>query len=299
MQKKHLIIGASGMLGYILAIKLSQNSLNEVVGTWRSFELKGKGFMTACLDLAEWSVGDLVREFKPDVVYHLAYETSVDLCEKYPERVYLPVEIGLFSLIDACNDVGSKLVFISSDGIFGRDEGKHYEATLPTPINVYGRAKVMSEGLIRAMSRKWVIVRCCPIGHHPLRKKGLISWAEQQIQQRQVMTGWTDCQFSPLTANTISDKLIQLQDIENRIIHLHSYPGITKYDFLCKLLEIFGASSSLVRPGKMAEASLSVSRPKSQVLHSNGVAKIETAVPIGQEFAILKAEILAQRKNVT
>ncbi len=287
MHKKYLVIGASGTLGFRLAGKISRSPRNKVLGSWRNFELSGEEFPTIRLDLTEWSVGDLVREFKPDTVYHLASETNIDRCEEDPQRVYLPIQIGLFSLIDACNELGSKLVFISSNGIFGQDEGEHYEDTRPNPINVYGRAKVLSEGLIRSMSRRWVIVRCCPVGYYPLRQKGLICWIERQIQKKQVMTGWTDCRFNPLSVESLAEKLIQVQDIDNQIVHLHSYPGITKYDFLRKLLEIFGASPDLVRPGKMAESRLHVPRPRNQVLLSRGVSGIETAVPIEQEFELL------------
>jgi len=287
------------MLGFRLARKISQDPRNKVLGSWRSFELSGEEFPTIRLDIADRSVGDLVREFKPDTVYHLASETSIELCEKYPQRVYRPIQIGLFSLIEACNELGSKLVFISSNGIFGRREGEHYEDTLPTPINVYGRAKVLSEGLIRSMSRRWVIVRCCPVGRHPLRQKGLICWIEQQIQEKQVMTGWTDYRFNPLSVETLAEKLLEVQDVHNQIVHLHSYPGITKYDFLCKLVEICGAPSDMVRPGKMTEAKLEIPRPKNQVLLSKGLPGIETALPIEQEFEVLKAEILAQKRAIS
>ncbi|MFQ5647373.1 MAG: SDR family oxidoreductase [bacterium] len=282
--KKYLVIGASGLLGLRLAGMIARDPHNEVVGSWRSFKLTVDEFRTVRLDLAGPEVGNLVREFKPDIVYHLASETSVDICEKYPERVYKPVETGLFALIDACNQVGGKLIFISSDGIFGRSEGKNYEDTLPSPVNVYGRSKMLAEGVIRSLSKSWIIVRCCPVGHHPLRRKGLIGWLEQQIRENRPVTGWTDCRFSPLTVGTLAEKLMRIQSVDNRIVHLYSAPGITKYDFLCRLVKIFGASPETVRPGKMGDARLKVPRPRSQVLSSKVNLGIETAVPIEREF---------------
>jgi hypothetical protein len=49
----------------------------------------------------------------------------------------------------------------------------------------------------------------------------------------------------------------------------------------------------------MADSKLHVPRPKNQVLLSRGLPGIETAVPIEQEFELLRAEILAQKGAIS
>src|SRR5262249_5269504 len=72
----------------------------------------------------------------------------------------------LRAVIDAVNDAGVRLVFISSQAAIGAGtpERPAREDDPPHPINAYGRTKIAAENFIRSDARvPWTILRPCSV----------------------------------------------------------------------------------------------------------------------------------------
>ena len=140
---KILITGANGMLGSSLC-QLYHNK-HKVYALHRDKEC-----FTACsadysLDLMDSTQFQTIfSKIKPDLVIHCAGLTNVDECERAPDFAYEMNVKVTENIVQVCSN-GTKLVYISTDQVYGV-AAEHFEAneTLQ-PVNQYG--KISQEGL--------------------------------------------------------------------------------------------------------------------------------------------------------
>ena len=176
---------------------------------------------------------------------------------------------GLISLLKACKETGSHLIFMSSDGLFGDPRCERFEDSPPCPINHYGRGKVEAENRIRGSDIAWTILRACPLGFNRHHNRGLVNWAIQSLKERRQVTGFADSSFTPLSAATLARMLASVGDDESgKILHFISSPPISKYDFLKTAARILGAPETLVTKGSIQNAKFTAPRPRRQDLQT-------------------------------
>ena len=83
------------------------------------------------------------------VVVHLAAFTNVDACESEPERAVAVNARGTEHVARAAREAGARVIYVSTDYVFGGDkEGAYEEGDPPRPLNVYGRSKLEGERAI-------------------------------------------------------------------------------------------------------------------------------------------------------
>jgi dTDP-4-dehydrorhamnose reductase len=142
-----LVIGATGLLGRVL--------LEE----WKEDTVRGVG--SHDLDIRdEQRSKQYLRQYHPDWTVLLAAYTDVDGCEADPIRTRQVNCEGAIHVARAAADVGSRLLFLSSDYVFSGLKTTPYETTDETcPINVYGQSKADAEKSVRAIVPDCCIVR--------------------------------------------------------------------------------------------------------------------------------------------
>ncbi|GAA5514082.1 GDP-L-fucose synthase [Deinococcus carri] len=140
---KILLTGGSGRLGTELRVLLP-----EVV-TPTSGEMD--------LTNAE-QVLEVVRRERPDVILHAAAYTNVGAAEREREACWNTNVVGTRHMAQAANEVGAKLVHISTDYVFSGNEGGYRETDTPGPVvNYYALTKLVAEEAARAASRHLII----------------------------------------------------------------------------------------------------------------------------------------------
>jgi GDP-4-dehydro-6-deoxy-D-mannose reductase len=145
---KALIVGAAGFVGSYLIDELSARCGWEVGATKLPFEeIHGKNREVFDVDiLEEEKVRDLLAKWKPEIIYHLAAQSSVALSW---ERPALTIEVnikGSVNLLEAVRKLGYKprVVLIGSGEEYGnvREEDCPIKETLETkPRNIYAVTK--------------------------------------------------------------------------------------------------------------------------------------------------------------
>lgn len=108
-------------------------------------------------------VREIISAVHPDAVIHCAAWTNVDGAEDVTNRdnVFLINSYGPENIALACNDVGAKMVYISTDYVFS---GVGTEPWIPdekdyAPLNVYGESKLKGEEAVASILDKYFIVR--------------------------------------------------------------------------------------------------------------------------------------------
>jgi len=170
---KHLVIGASGQVGWALFAELEQRGF-DCFGTYNEKMPSDRTLFK--LDITDdQSVSALVAKVKADCIYAAASYTNVDGCESDPDRSYAVNVQGLRSVAQAAVNTGARLIYFSSDYIFDGLSGPYDESCQPSPVNVYGRHKVMAEELLNdLLPGQNLIVRTTVVFGRDWQKKNFV-----------------------------------------------------------------------------------------------------------------------------
>ena len=144
-----LITGILGQLGYDLSKELTKRGVESIAPSLEELELT-----------TETGAKNFILEKKPDVVAHCAAYTAVDKAESEAELAIKVNGFGTRWVAEACREVGAKMIYISTDYVFGGDGKIPYEIhDEKKPVNIYGRSKLLGEDAVSAIVDKHFIVR--------------------------------------------------------------------------------------------------------------------------------------------
>lgn len=146
---KVLVTGFNGQLGF------------DVVK-----ELESRNIVCKGVDLDDFDITDkeqtlaYLRVYKPDVVVHCAAYTAVDKAED-DEQTCRRVNVdGSENIAIACRELGAKMLYVSTDYVYGGLGVDAFEITDETdPKSVYGRTKLEGEKAVIRNVDKYFIVR--------------------------------------------------------------------------------------------------------------------------------------------
>lgn len=181
-----LVTGGTGYIGSHTAIQLLHsgksvaivdnltNSKAETID--RIEQISGK---KATLIVGDIRDRDFIRSvFKShtiDAVIHFAGLKAVGESQSSPLKYYDNNVAGSLILLETMQEAGCKrLIFSSSATVYGNSELNRYTEDLPlNPINVYGRTKLIVEGMLqdlKASDTEWrvgLLRYFNPVGAHP------------------------------------------------------------------------------------------------------------------------------------
>jgi dTDP-4-dehydrorhamnose reductase len=149
MKERVMITGANGQLGKQIVEDLD-SKLYEIY----PFDKKSLNIT----DMLQ--VGHVMKTIKPHIIIHCAAYTKVDKAEEEQDLAYLTNAIGTRNIAVMAQNVGAKLIYISTDYVFSgaRIEGYH-EFYIPKPVNVYGLSKYAGEQFVENFHNQYFIIR--------------------------------------------------------------------------------------------------------------------------------------------
>jgi len=144
-----VVTGAAGQLGQDVVLELARKN-HEAFGTDREK-----------LDITnEADVFAFISEVKPDVILHCAAYTNVDAAEENEELAYQINALGTEYLAKAAQQIGAKMLYVSTDYVFNGTATEPYEVDQQTkPLGAYGRTKLAGEELLQKNLKEFFIVR--------------------------------------------------------------------------------------------------------------------------------------------
>lgn len=151
-KRKVVLIGSSGQLGTDIVRIFHDKKYFEIIS------LTHKD-----VDVTNYvSARQILKELSPDIIINTAAYHNVDEVEENAERAFLVNSISQKNLAELCSEQSWKMVFISTDYVFGQDKERktpYKENDLTGPVNVYGVSKVAGEQLTQYLCEKHFIIR--------------------------------------------------------------------------------------------------------------------------------------------
>jgi len=148
-KRKILITGGKGMVGSLLDNVLKDSGVDVYAPTREEIDITDRE-----------KVIKNIRRYKPDILIHCAAFTDVDGCEIDKKKAYLTNAIGTQYVVEGCEDVNCRMVYLSTDFVFDGKKGSPYsEVDLPNPLSTYGETKLLGEYYVSHFLKKFLIVR--------------------------------------------------------------------------------------------------------------------------------------------
>lgn len=195
-----IVTGGAGFIGsHVADATLARGHevlvVDDLSGGRRENVPSGARFVQ--LDIRDGAkLGQLVGEFKPDVIAHQAAQTSVSVSTREPIRDAEINILGSIHLANAAVEHGARIVFASTGGaIYGEvPEGKRAKEGDPTvPLSPYASSKLAFENYLygyyaRERGLKSTVLRYANVygpRQDPHGEAGVVAIFSQRIQAKQ------------------------------------------------------------------------------------------------------------------
>ena len=235
--KRIMITGASGQLGLALYRLLKDKTEYELLRTDASANAEGT---VQALDITdEMAVETYIASLKPQIIINCAAMTAVDLCESEQDKAYRINALGPKYLSSAAEQIGAKLVHITTDYVFdGQGNTVYTEDDMPNPMSVYGKTKQAGDVFVRENCRKSFILRTAWVyGEGKNFVKTMLCLAKNNSRIRVV----SDQFGTPTSALELARVIIFLMETESYGIYHATCEGSTSwYEFAKTIFEEAG-----------------------------------------------------------
>lgn len=259
---KILITGSRGQLGnellYIINKGYSEiGRISENIKNSEVFDLD-----VDKLDITDLkSVRSTINTIKPDVVINCAAATNVEGCESNQDFAFKVNALGPRNLAMCCEEIGAKLVQVSTDYVFsGVGDKPLIEYDITAPYSVYGKTKLLGENYVREFCSKYYIVRTAwlygYVGHnfvYTIRRLG---------KEKESIYVVNDQIGNPTHANDLAYHILKLIETEEYgLYHCTGKGECSWYDFAKMIVELSG-EDCIVKPCTSEEYKTTAKRPE-------------------------------------
>lgn len=290
---KILITGSKGQLGTQLQ-KIIANGYSEIGPVPEAI----KGATVIPIDIDELDITDknsvmkFMLENKPNVVINCAAMTNVDACQTAYEAAMKANAIGPRNLATACEEIGAKIIHVSTDYVFGGTGTVPYrEWDICDPQSVYGASKFLGEQYVREFSTKFFIVRT----------SWLYGYIGKNFVKTMVRLGKThdsikvvnDQRGNPTNAEDLAHHLLKLAVTEEYgVYHCTGEGECTWFDFATEIMKEFGIDCK-VEPCTSDEFPSPTKRPEFSSLDN-----LMLKCTVGNEMRDWKVALKEYAKNI-
>ena len=167
-----------------------------------------------------------VRQFAPDLLFHLGAHTGLEFCELNTEDAYATNAMAVENAVYIANELDIPMLYISTAGIFDGAKAVYDDWDVPNPLGHYARSKYAGERFVIEHARRYLICRAgWMMGGGPSKDKKFV-----QKMMAQLKAGSTEL-------NVVNDKLgtpTYTHDFANNVKHLleKEYWGL--YNMVCE-----------------------------------------------------------------
>lgn len=240
--KRILLVGSSGYLGRTLMACLQQ--MGQIVPTYRTQTLFADAYhydfwTDDVYALIEWHQIDMVV-----IAANMAYEAGD------PGREFTLFKQQVELLIRGCQQC--RVIYISSDGIFGGEKGYYRESDVPRPITRYGRNLQYFEEQVQKLCADYCIIRPSYLyGYSLTQLDHRLAQAREQLLTGEQLTYFSDMIKSPMEVKQVAEAISLLTNSKYiGIVHVAG-EAMSVYDFYREAMSSLNIPSARLSPALM------------------------------------------------
>jgi dTDP-4-dehydrorhamnose reductase len=258
---KIAVTGAAGMLGSDVMVELMRRG-HEAVGLLR-----------ADMDITDGNAtAEAMLALRPDAVVHCAAYTAVDAAENDPTPCIAVNAEGTKNLAYACRMVDTKLVYVSTDYVFGGvSELPHKTYDAAVPLNIYGTSKLLGEYYARETIERLFIVRTSWL--YGKNGRNFVSAMFSLSRQNAPIRCVCDEIGRPTYARDLARLLADMAESERYGVYHASGAGdfVSFYDYAREIFRQSGVEYKNISPVTAAEYGAKAKRPKNSRLDTSSL----------------------------
>ena len=257
----------------------------EIILALHDREISLNGTRSIKVDTSSYErISEALDQIRPDIVINTAGLTSVELCEKFPQRATEINTTLAINLAKSCLTRQIKFIHISTDHLFSGESSLVAEIEPPKPKNVYGITKANAELGIVNVNSEALIIRTNFYAWGPGYRASFSDTIINSLRSGRTLNLFTDVFYTPILAKTLIDIVHQLMERNaSGIFNVVSDQRISKYDFGLNIARFFNLDKSLIHKDLMRNNTTLVQRPYDMSLSNSKVSKLLDIVIGGVE----------------
>ena len=244
-----LLLGANSVMGWsILRYGMLPNVVpvgstpKSVIPNWISFGVDIR---------SEESIKRIIKSVKPALIIHAAGMCKVEKCEAFPDFAYDMNVLSTKHILKYIEEE-TRLIYMSSDHVFGGNHGPYFEHTKRQPISVYGNTRCQAEDLVLKRKNSLVIRSGLWIGPSSTGRMGHLDWLKYRHFKKLPMTIVNDEFRSALWSSDAALAVRKLSFSQTEgIRHVNSKTIVDRPRLANHLSDLMGLKINFnVHPGK-------------------------------------------------
>ena len=261
------IFGSTGLLGKEL---MRQQTEDEVTGFGSDADIRDPQ-----------QIQNALQQSRPDWIILAAAYTDVDGCETNRELAFAVNRDGAVNVAQAAKALGARLLFLSTDYVFGGTKTAPYAADDPrAPRSVYGQSKAEAEVEIAR-----TLPDCCIVRTSWLFGTGGRCFPEAILKRAETQSAIDvvdDQRGCPTYAADLARAIFALcHKNATGIVHAINAGDCTWFEFAREIVAGAGLSTE-VRPTTSDKFVRPAPRPKYSVLSAESLVKYAISLPTWQ-----------------
>ncbi len=253
MAQKIALIGASSKTGQAILRLLDKNSMFETYAFSRNEDL-GKVFnFKEQIKLTPLEFKDfkkIIYSIEPDIIINTAGMSGFAECEQN-KVLCNDVNARLVeNLARVAKILGSKIIQVSTDKIFGGNEGPYDESARPDPSSYFGKTKLAAENHIISAGENFAIIRVSELfGFTAFDKYNIIDYIVANSGKGKKMFFAEDYFFNPIFTDDIARIIFKIINKNSTgIFHAGNRDLISMFEFADMIAEVFYCDRGLIAP---------------------------------------------------
>jgi dTDP-4-dehydrorhamnose reductase len=258
-----LITGGSGYIGGKLCEAACKRW--KTYATYHASPVLQDSVIPVYLDIGNREqVQAAVHIIKPSIIIHAAAITNCRVCwEEQDEAWHVNVN-GTEFLASVAEDVGARMLYLSTDLVFDGEDEYYTEENEPNPVCFYGKTKYAAEKIVSKICSNYTICRCALVyGWDWNRARPFTKTIIQKLSSGEEISLFTDEFRSLIYDYNLCEIILNIasQQSVQGIYHLGGEWKISRYDLGLKICEIFKFNKGLLIPISIDRLSTGEKRP--------------------------------------
>ena len=277
--KKVLLFGATGMAGHVVYYYLQSTGKYDISNVVYRTPLTEDSIIVDVTNRD--AVADAVHRVHPEIIINCV-GILIKGYREHPDNAILINAYFPHLLKRLSDEVGAKLIHISTDCVFSGKKGNYTEDDFRDADDVYGRSKALGE----IINDKDLTIRTSIIGPELKENgEGLFHWFMHQCGE---INGFRTAIWGGVTTLELAKAIdFSLDNGIVGLIHLSNGVGISKFDLLNLFKEIWG-KDTVIKPYDGNEVDKSIEKS----------LRLDYEVPSYRQMLVEQFEMMKSYSNL-